>query len=69
MGFKPGGLVRLNKKEFGAVLAIPLAAVERSIALVTSQITNSLNKPFFMTKLFHLELDSLNCMLHSESKR
>lgn len=47
MGFKPAGLVRLNRKEFGAVLEIPPdpAAVERNITRVTSQITNSLNIP------------------------
>ena len=57
MGFKPAGLNRLNRKEFGAVLEVPLdpGAVERNITQVTSQIPNLLNIPPYMTKIFYLE--------------
>ena len=66
MGFKPVGLVRLNRKEFGAGLEIP-AAVERHIISVMSQITNSLNIPLFMKERFDLKFrlqtkfESLKC--------
>ena len=45
MAFKPIGLVRLNRKEFGAVLEIPPdpGAVERHRTSVMSQIKNRLN--------------------------